>query len=260
MKLFDTHSHMYLEAFDEDRDACMARASERGVSRVALPNIDRSSIAALRSMLLGYPEQCVGMMGLHPCSVKEDWEEELEIILKELDTGLYCAVGEIGLDFYWDTSFRLQQIEAFEQQIVWAKERKLAIAIHCRESFAEVCEVLDRQADSDLRGVFHCFTGGLEDVERALAFPNFYLGIGGVLTFKNSGLDRSIAEVPLERMVLETDAPYLAPTPFRGKRNETAYTRLVAEKLASVSGYSLEEVARVSSANAKNLFGIDSDK
>lgn len=256
MELFDTHSHMYLSHFDEDRDACMERAREMGVTRVALPNIDRESIAPIKAMQAAYPGAVVGMMGLHPCSVKADWEEELAAIEAELDRGTYHAVGEIGIDLYWDRTFQKEQEAAFRVQIGWAKSRNLPIVIHARDSFHEICEVLDEVADERLRGVFHCFTGNVDDARRALDYPNFYLGIGGVLTFKNGGLDKVLPEIGIDRVVLETDAPYLAPTPFRGKRNETAYTRHVAEKLAAICSLDLAEVARTTTSNALQLFSL----
>ncbi len=258
MELFDTHTHMYLKDFDEDRGACMQRAAEAGIHHVALPNIDRGSIKQVRAMMAEYSGRVIGMMGLHPCYVKDGWEEELTHIRAELDRGGYHAVGEIGIDLYWDKSTQSIQEQAFKVQIGWAREKGLPIAIHARDSFAEICDVLDTEADEKLSGVFHCFTGNVEDAERALGYPGFFLGIGGVATFKNSGLDLVIAQIGLERVVLETDAPYLAPTPFRGKRNETAYTAKVALRLAEITGLNLDEVARITTRNAKSLFNMPS--
>jgi TatD DNase family protein len=256
VKIIDTHSHMYLEQFDEDRAACMERAIEENVLLTLLPNIDASSIDSMKSIMKDYPTQCLGMMGLHPCSVKEGFREELSLIKKELDTGKYIAVGEIGIDLYWDKSTLDIQVEAFKEQIEWAKEAKLPIVIHARDSFDEIFEVLDEVHDEQLTGVFHCFTGAAAQAEKALGYSGFYLGIGGVATFKNSGLDAVLAEIGLEKLMLETDAPYLTPHPYRGKRNETAYTRLVADKLALIFNKSIEEIALMTTNNAKDLFQL----
>jgi len=257
LKIIDTHTHMYLDQFNEDIDLCMKRASENRVVLSALPNIDSSTIGAVKKLMSNYPNQTLGMMGLHPCSVKEDYETELETIYQELKTGKYHAVGEIGIDLYWDKTFKNEQIEAFRDQIQWAKDLELPIVIHARESLKEIFSVLDEVADDKLRGVFHCFIGSTEEANKALSYEGFYLGIGGVYTFKNSGLAESLSEVPLERMVLETDAPYLTPAPHRGKRNETAYTLHVAEKLAEDRGISLEKVSEITTANACDLFKIN---
>lgn len=248
---------MYLDAFDQDREACMNTALERGVYLTALPNIDTSTISSLKSMLAAYPNQTIGMMGLHPCSVGENFEEELKNIKVELDSGLYRAVGEIGIDLYWDKTHLAQQVEAFKIQIEWAKESGLPIVIHARDSFREIFDILDTEYDSRLRGVFHCFTGNDVEAQKALTYANFYLGLGGVLTFKNSGLDKTIAGLDLNRLVLETDAPYLSPEPFRGKRNQTAYTREIAEKLAAIFDTSLESIAEITTANATHLFQLN---
>jgi TatD DNase family protein len=257
LKIIDTHSHMYLDAFDEDRDACMARAAEAGVYLTALPNIDVASIAPINQMMTDYPNQVIGMMGLHPCSVGENYKEQLDTIYAELKNGGYHAVGEIGIDLYWDQTHIAEQKKAFRIQIGWAKELSLPIVIHARDSFAEIFEILDEEADENLRGIFHCFSGNAAELERALQFENFLLGMGGVLTFKNSGLDKVMDGVNPKRLVLETDAPYLTPHPYRGKRNETAYTALVAEKLATILRMPLEEVAKITTDNAKRLFKLD---
>lgn len=257
VNLIDTHSHMYLPAFDEDREACMERALEAGVVLTALPNIDRSTVPAMQKMMAEYPDQVIGMMGLHPSSVKEDFEAELEAIKAELDGGAYRAIGEIGIDLYWDKTFQAEQTTAFRTQIGWAKDKGLPIVIHARDSFAEICEVLEEEHDERLTGVFHCFTGSVEDAKRALGFAGFYLGIGGVVTFKNSGLDETLKVIGPDRLVLETDAPYLTPHPHRGKRNQTAYTALVAEKLAAVCDRDIDELADITTANARRLFQLD---
>jgi len=247
---------MYLDHFDEDRKECMERAVKENVLLTLLPNIDVDSIEPMKRIIEEFPAQYMGMMGLHPCSVKEDFREQLSTIKKELNTGKYIAVGEIGLDLYWDKSTLGIQTEAFKKQIEWAKEANLPIAIHARDSFAEIFEVLDEMHDERLKGVFHCFTGTGEQAKKALSYSGFYLGIGGVVTFKNSGLDAVLSEVGLDRLMLETDAPYLTPHPHRGKRNETAYTRLVADKLAVIFEKSVEEIARVTTNNAKDLFKL----
>lgn len=257
LKIIDTHSHMYLDGFDEDRDACMSRALEAGVYLTALPNIDLESIEPIKQMMVKYPEQVIGMMGLHPCSVDGSYQEQLDKIYSELQKGGYHAVGEIGIDLFWDQSHIEAQKDAFRQQIKWAKDLSLPIVIHARDSFAEIFEILDVEADEQLTGVFHCFSGNAAELEKALTFTNFHLGMGGVLTFKNSGLDKVMQGADPKRLVLETDAPYLTPHPFRGKRNETAYTALVAEKLASVLGMSVEDVAEITTDNAKRLFKLD---
>lgn len=256
MKIIDTHAHMYLQQFDEDRQACMERAVKDNVFLTLLPNIDVDSIEAMRKCLNDFPTQYMGMMGLHPCSVKEDFQEQLSVIKKELDTGKYIAVGEIGIDLYWDKTTLGIQVEAFKEQIKWAKEAALPIAIHARDSFEEIFDVLDEVHNDRLTGVFHCFTGSEAQAQKALSYSGFYLGIGGVATFKNSGLDKVLIEIGLDRLVLETDAPYLTPHPHRGKRNETAYTRLVADKLAHIFNLSVEEVARTTTDNAKTLFKL----
>jgi len=257
LKLIDTHTHMYLDQFNEDIDSCIKRALENKVVLSALPNIDSSTISALKKLMNNYPDQTLGMMGLHPCSVKENYQSELEIIYQELKTGNYHAVGEIGIDLYWDKTFVKDQIFAFKEQIEWAKDLDLPIVIHARESLQEIFSVLDEVADKRLRGVFHCFIGTAADAIKALRYQGFYLGIGGVYTFKNSGLSEALAQAPLERMVLETDAPYLTPAPHRGKRNETAYTLHVAEKLAQDKGLPLEKVSEITTANACDLFKIN---
>jgi TatD DNase family protein len=247
---------MYLNQFDEDRKECMERAIEENVFLTLLPNIDSKSIEPMKQIMEDYPAQFMGMMGLHPCSVKDDFREELAIIKRELDTKKYLAVGEIGIDLYWDKSTLDIQVEAFKEQIEWAKQADLPIVIHARDSFEEIFEVLDEVYDERLKGVFHCFTGTVAQAEKALSYPGFYLGIGGVVTFKNSGLDAVLAEIGLEKLMLETDAPYLTPHPHRGKRNETAYTRLVADQLALIFKKSVEEIARVTTNNAKDLFKL----
>ena len=252
--MIDTHTHIYLDRFKEDIDAVLQHAAEVGVERFYLPNIDKESIADLKALAAAHP-QIYPMMGLHPSHVKEDWEEQLAAVWKELDGQTkYYAVGEIGIDLYWDKTFITEQQEAFRRQIRKAKEMHLPIVIHCRDAFDETFEVLEAEADEQLFGIFHCFTGNLEQARRALAL-NLKLGIGGVVTFKNGGLDKVVAELKTEDLVLETDAPFLAPAPFRGKRNEPAYLEQIAQKIADIHQISKEEVARITTENALKIFG-----
>ena len=254
MNFIDTHTHLFSDQFDEDRNDVVEKAIASGVEKLFLPNIDLESIAAMHALVEAYPKNCFPMMGLHPCSVTENWEKELAVIKSHLDKGAYCAVGEIGMDLYWDKSTLDYQQKAFAQQIKWAKEKQLPIAIHVRDAFDETFEILDALNDADLTGVFHCFTGTVEQAQRVLAYGGFKLGIGGVITFKNSGVDKVISEIDMEHLILETDSPYLAPTPKRGKRNESDYITLIASKLAEVKGVSIEKVAEVTTQNALNLF------
>ena len=254
MTLTDTHTHIYLDDFKEDIDEVIQRAKEKGVTRIFLPNIDVGSISQVKSLVEGYTEICHPMMGLHPCSVKEDYQEQLTVIEKELRAGNYCAVGEIGIDLYWDKTFFKQQEEAFRIQINWAKELELPIIIHCRDSFDEIIKVLEEENDDGLRGIFHCFTGSIEQAHRVLALKNFFLGIGGVVTFKNAGLDKTVRQLKVENIVLETDAPYLTPAPHRGKRNESSYIYHIAGKVAELLNTSMETVASVTTKNSEEIF------
>ena len=253
MHLIDTHAHLYLKQFDKDREAILQRAIENGVEEFFLPNIDSSSIDALLDLEAKYPDRCHAMMGLHPCSVDANFEKELEVVEEWLKKRPFCAIGEIGLDLHWDTTFFEQQKEAFKIQINWAKELNIPIVIHSRKSAWEVIEVLRAEKDERLKGIFHCFGGTIEEAN-AIIELGFYLGIGGVLTFKKAGLDKTLEQVDLKHIVLETDAPYLAPVPYRGKRNESAYIRIIAEKLALVKNVALEKVAHITSSNAKKIF------
>jgi TatD DNase family protein len=253
--LTDTHAHLYSKQFDSDREAMVQRARDSGVGRILLPNIDRASTAAMWRTVELDPTLFHPMMGVHPCHVKEDFEEELAHVESELSTGRYMAVGEIGIDLYWEKDFIAQQVEAFERQMRWAKKLNLPIAIHCRDAFEEIFTSLEREQDGTLRGVLHCFTGNAAQAERCITL-GMHLGIGGVVTFKNGGVAEAIADVPMQHLLLETDAPYLAPNPHRGKRNETAYVRLVAEKVAEVKGLPVDEVARITSENAFRLFNL----
>ena len=246
MQFIDTHSHLYSSQFDEDRTQAINDAISAGVSTILLPNISSEYTKGMLEVCGEFPENCFPMMGLHPCDVNEDnIEGELLHVEQELAKGKYIAVGEIGLDLYWDKTKLEIQKKAFIHQIELAKKYKLPIAIHVRDSFAEAIEIIEKLNDESLSGVFHCFTGRVEDAQRVINLGDFYLGIGGVLTFKNSGLDKTIAEIELQHLILETDAPYLAPTPFRGKRNESKYIVNIAEKLAEVHQIDIENVAKL---------------
>ncbi len=251
--LVDTHAHLYATQFEEDQTVMLQRALKEEVSTIYLPNIDSSSIDAMLALEASYPENCFAMMGLHPCSVKENYEEELATVKKWLDKRTFCAVGEIGLDLYWDKTFFEQQKYAFQLQIEWAKVLDLPIVIHSRASTWEVIELLRASKDDKLRGIFHCFGGTVEEA-KAIIDLGFYLGIGGVLTFKKSKLGETLKQIDLEHLVLETDAPYLAPTPHRGKRNESAYIRIIAERLAEIKEVKLEKIAEQTTENAKQIF------
>ena len=255
MRLIDSHTHLYLEQFDEDRAELISKAGEFGIDRFLLPHIDSETTQAMYDLVKQYPDKCFPMMGLHPCSVKENFEEELALVKELLFSKEHVAVGEIGLDHYWDKTFVDQQRDAFIRQIHWANELDLPIVIHSRETIDLLIEVLEKEAIEGLKGVFHCFTGSVEQAERILAL-GFYLGIGGVLTFKNSGLDKTVKELPIESMILETDAPYLTPTPHRGKRNIPEYLYLVAQKLAEVKEIDIEIVANVTTENSCHLFNL----
>jgi TatD DNase family protein len=252
MQFIDTHAHIYLPEFDAERDRVVQLAMEKGVQRILMPAID----AATHPLMLATEAQwaaCTAMMGLHPCSVNESYKKELEVVETYLKERKFIAVGEIGLDFYWSTSFNQQQYEAFETQIGWAAQHDLPVVIHSRNAIDACIDVL--AAHPGTRGVFHCFTGSLAQAERIMAL-GFYLGIGGVVTYKNAGVDAVIASIGLESVVLETDAPYLAPVPYRGKRNESSYLPLVAEKLALITGCPLEEVASITTQNVGKLFKL----
>lgn len=251
--LVDTHTHLYLPEFDDDRNEMMARALEAGVGKFFLPAIDSTTTAPMLAFEAAYPAQVHAMMGLHPCSVKADFEAELEHVWNWLSKRQFCAIGEIGIDLYWDKTTLPQQIQAFKQQITWAKALDLPIIIHSRDSTELILDILKDEKDEKLRGILHCFAGDTRQAEMGHEL-GFYLGIGGVLTFKNAGLDKVVGELPLEWLVLETDSPYLAPVPFRGKRNESAHLKLVAEKLATIKSVDLQAVAVVTTKNSKNIF------
>lgn len=257
MKFIDTHSHLYSSQFDDDRTQVVNNAIANGVSTILLPNISSKYTKGMLALCAEFPNNCYPMMGLHPCDVtSENIAEELKHVEEELAKRKYIAVGEIGLDLHWDKSTLEIQKKAFIHQVKLAKKHKLPIAIHVRESFAEAIELIEKLNDENLRGVFHCFTGNIEDAQRVINLEGFYLGIGGVLTFKNSGLDKTIVAIDLKHLILETDAPYLAPIPFRGKRNESKYIINIAEKLADIHKISIEKVAEITTENAKILFEL----
>ena len=255
MIITDTHTHLYSEAFDEDRDAMIARAMEKGVSRFFIPAIDSTYTHAMLKLEEDYPEHVFLMMGLHPTHVKENFEKELAHVEEMLAKRHFYAVGEIGIDLYWDKSTLEIQIEAFKHQIELAKVYKLPIVIHCREAFDEIFEVLEDVKDDNLFGIFHCFTGSLEQAHQAISY-NMKLGIGGVATFKNGKIDTFLNEIDLKHIVLETDSPYLSPVPYRGKRNESAYVVNVLEKLSYIYNVSKETIAEITTQNSKDIFKI----
>ncbi len=255
MYLIDTHAHLYSEQFDADLPEVMERAAQNGVQRIILPNVDSNSTERLWNVVNAYPERCFPMMGIHPCSVDESIAGELKHVETELAKGKYIAVGEIGIDLFWDKTYIKEQIAAFEQQMEWAKELNLPIAIHCRDSFDEIFASVEKVQDGGLRGVLHCFTGNEAQAKRTIDL-GLHIGLGGVLTFKNSGVADAVKNVPMDKILLETDSPYLAPAPYRGKRNESSYTKLVAEKLAEVKEISLKEIASITTANAERLFNL----
>ena len=250
----DTHTHLYLEEFTSDRKVLIEKAINNGVRKFFLPNIDSTSVESMYELEKQYPDQFFAMMGLHPCSVKENVKEELKIVEQELSKRKFVAVGEIGLDLYWDKTFYTDQVEAFKTQINWALDLKLPIVIHCRDAFDEIYQVL-QSFDRLPKGIFHCFSGTLDQANQIIGLGNFKLGIGGVVTFKNAGLDKVVEQLELEHLVLETDAPYLAPVPFRGKRNEPSYLLEVARKIAQLKDISADEVGEITSKNSQFIFG-----
>ena len=252
--MVDTHSHIYGPEFDEDRDEVISRALQSGVEKIILPNINEESISRMLSASNSYPQICYPTIGFHPEDVREDWSLVLDRM--EVMLGSVTAVGEVGLDFYWDSTFRKEQIEAFERQIFWAKEHDLPLIIHMRKAEQELLEIMERHKGDGLRGVFHCFGGSKETAERMLRHEGFVLGIGGVLTFKNCRLAETLRHVPLDRIVLETDAPYLAPVPFRGKRNEPAFVAYVAQFLSNIYNVSEQEIGKVTNSTVNRLFGF----
>lgn len=255
MIITDTHTHLYSEAFVEDRGEMMQRALDAGVERFFIPAIDSTYTQSMLDLEAKYPDNVFLMMGLHPTHVKENYKEEVALVEEWLSKRKFYAVGEIGIDLYWDKTFLKEQQEAFVYQIRLAKKHQLPIVIHGRDSFDEIFDILEQEKGDDLFGIFHCFTGTMEQAKKAISY-NMKLGIGGVATFKNGKIDQFLSQIDLKHIVLETDSPYLAPTPFRGKRNESSYIINVLEKLSSLYGMPEEEIAAITTANSKDIFGI----
>ena len=255
MTITDTHTHLYSEAFDGDRDQVIKKAIANGVERFFIPAIDSTYTQSMLDLEKAYPANIFLMMGLHPTHVKENYLDELKHMEEMLSSRKFYAVGEIGVDLYWDKTFLPQQQDAFTRQIKLAKKHKLPIVIHCRDAFDEIFEILEKEEGDDLFGIFHCFTGTIEQARKAISY-NMKLGIGGVVTFKNGKIDTFLNKVDLKHIVLETDSPYLAPAPYRGKRNESSYIIEVLEKLSSIYGLSPEDVAKATTENSKTVFGV----
>lgn len=255
MDWIDSHAHIYLSEFDKDKKETIARSKKAGVSRILMPAVDSSTHESMLKTEEEFRDVCISMMGLHPCSVNENYEDELSKIEKYLQQRKFIAIGEIGLDFYWDLSFKEQQYSAFHRQIEWALHYDMPISIHSRNATDECIEVVQQHQQGNLKGVFHCFSGTVEQARKVID-AGFYLGIGGVLTFKNAGLDKVVKEVDLVHIILETDAPYLAPTPYRGKRNECSYIPLIGQKLADLKETGIENIAAVTTANTEKLFAL----
>ncbi len=253
MQFIDTHCHLYLPEFSDDLDAVFMRAEAAGVKKFYLPAIDSSVINDMLALENNYPEKCCAMAGLHPCSVNENYKQELQEVENMLGKRSFAAIGEIGLDFYWSTEFTNQQYNVFNTQMQWALQKNMPIVIHTRNAMQQTIDMVKPFAAKGLTGIFHCFGGSYENAMEIINM-NFYLGIGGVLTYKKSGLDEVINKISLDKIVLETDAPYLTPVPYRGKRNESSYIKIIAEKLAAVKNVSLEEVAAITTANAEKIF------
>jgi TatD DNase family protein len=255
MELTDTHCHIYLPEFDNDRDETLKRSFESGITRLFLPNVDQSTTPALLTLTSQYPGNCFPLMGLHPTSVNETFEQELRHAESWLDTREFYGIGEVGIDLYWDKTFQAQQEEAFRIQLGWASRRNLPVIIHVRNSHDETVGIIEKSGLTNLRGIFHCFSGTL-DQAREITGLGFHLGIGGVSTFKNSGLDKVLPDIDPAWIVLETDSPYLAPVPYRGKRNEPSFLVHTATRAAEMYGLSLEALAQLTTGNSKKLFGI----
>lgn len=255
MEFIDTHAHLYAAEFNDDINEVVQRAKSEQVKRIYLPNIDIDSIELMKKLVDNHPDLFYPMMGLHPCYVTKDYKNQLEVIASTFEQQDFVAVGEIGIDLYWDKTLLTEQQAVFEQQVQWSIDKKLPFVIHARDSFQEIFDVLRNFNPAELKGVFHCFTGTIKDYETIKTLGDFKIGIGGVVTYKKSTLPAVLEEVPLRDVVLETDAPYLTPTPFRGKRNESSYLTYIAEKLASIYQCSLTHIAKTTSANAITLFG-----
>lgn len=251
----DTHTHFYYETDEGKQAEMLQRCLDNNISRLFLPNVDATSVELMFNIVDRWPDNFFPMLGLHPCDVKANWQEEIEKIKTAGAGRKIYAIGEIGIDLYWDKTLLAEQLQAFEQQIEWAKELDLPIVIHCRDAFDETYEVLQRLNDDKLRGIFHCFSGTVEQAQKVIDL-GFYLGIGGVVTYKNAGLDKVVQQIDLKHLVLETDSPYLTPVPFRGKPNESSYLKYVAEKIADLHQIDVAEVARITTENSKAIFAI----
>lgn len=255
MILTDTHTHLYLEQFDSDRAEVVQKAMDNRITRFFIPAIDSTYYSAMFDLENQFPNNIFLMAGLHPTHVKNNYKDELDHVKKMLQERKFYAVGEIGIDLYWDKTYLQQQQEAFKTQINWAKEMSLPIVVHCRDAFDEIFEILEDVKEDSLSGIFHCFTGNLEQAKQAISY-GLKLGIGGVITFKNGKIDQFLNEIPLKNIVLETDSPYLAPTPFRGKRNESSYLVNVVDKLVDIYGLTANEIAQITTQNSKDVFGV----
>jgi len=255
MRFIDTHAHLYSSPIKENIEGIMKNAKDNGINTIIMPAIDSTTLEAMLEVEANYPKNCMAMMGLHPCSVKENVKEELALIEAQLQKRKFIAIGEIGLDYYWDKTFATQQMDAFQIQMQWALDYKLPIVIHTRNAMGETIEAVKPFAKKGLRGIFHCFSGSKESAEQIISM-GFHLGLGGVLTYKNAGVAEAIKEIPMEWLVLETDAPYLSPVPYRGKTNEPSYMIQVAMKLAEIKNLPLHEVAEITTNNAMGVFGL----
>ena len=256
MILVDTHTHLYLEQFDEDREQVVEQAINEGIKYMLLPNIDSESLHAMKELNRQFPENCLPMMGLHPTSVNENYEKELELVEKEHAENNYLAVGEIGMDLYWDKTFIQQQRDALRRQLRLAKKLHLPVSIHTRDAFDEIFEIVTEELTDELKGVFHCFTGTIDEANKIIK-TGFKMGIGGVVTFKNSKLPEVVKEISLDHFVLETDAPFLTPMPFRGKRNQSSYLTFIADKMAEIKECDINEVADITTKNASEIFNLN---
>lgn len=252
----DTHTHLFAEEFDTDRKEMIERAKNLGIEYLLLPNVDTESLRRLKETVSAFPEICLPMLGLHPCSVKADYENDLKIIRNEIDAQKPLAIGECGIDLYWDKTFLKEQKEALKIQGEWAKELDLPLIIHARDSFPEIFEVIDEINNEKLKGIFHCFTGGKAEAKKIISYGGFKMGIGGVVTYKTSHLPVLLPEIDLQHLVLETDSPYLAPVPYRGKRNESSYLIQVAKKLSEIYTLPIEKIGEITTQNAKELFRL----
>lgn len=254
--MIDTHCHIYTSQFSEDVDLAIMNAMSQNVTKILMPNIDKASVTEMNRLAEKYPSVCYPMMAIHPCDVKEDFKEDLSYVDAELATGKYIAVGETGIDLYWEKKLIEQQKESFQAHLQFGKKYNLPVIIHIRDSFDEVFEVIEKEASDELNGIFHCFTGTIEVANRAIEL-GFSLGVGGVSTFKKSHLPEVLKQIDNKHLVLETDSPYLAPTPYRGSRNEPSYIPYIAQKLAEVKGLTIDEVAEFTTENAKRIFKLD---